>query len=1004
MELFHHTQNGLPEWQANPGIFSINRLAHRSDFSRYSTLGEALQCKRWSGERYLSLNGEWEFAYYPCPAEVKEGFQNGEIPFGSIEVPSNPQVLGYGTPQYCNVQYPWESGEDVMPPYAPEKKNNVFCYRKRFFLPQSFDGKEVILHFAGVDNCFYLWINGHETGFSKNSFNAAEFDITQFLHEGENLIAVQVMQYSDSSWLEDQDFFRLSGIFRDVFLYCMPQKALVDFGTVCDWSNGSGNLTLYGKTGTASHASLYDGEKEIFSASVTGDFNLSVTLEIIKTWSAEKPNLYTIVISADGGSEFCSTHVGFRRIENRAGVLYLNGAQLKFVGADRHEFDAKYGRAITHEIMESDVLMMKRHNINAVRTSHYPNHPYFLELCDKYGIYVIDETNMETHGTWGWPDVPRVPGDDKLWEPALLDRVEAVFQRDKNRPSVILWSLGNESNGGTVIHEMYKRFKSKNDGRLVHYEGGRWCSDGTLSTDLVSAMYSTFDECEKLLKQGKKEQKPVILCEYAHAMGNSCGDLDTYTDLFYSTEGFVGGLIWDFVDQAILKTENGKTFLGFGGDFGDDPNDAEFSGDGLITADRRITPKLIQVKHSYRPAVFSCKRPGSGEYTVKNRALFTDINEYDIVVTYTKFAGFEQTVLASQRLAVNCPPGQTAEFTVFPPKKVDGELQARVELVLRYDTLWAKAGFVVACDEFITGKQPQAAVVKSTAPKAISTYGNIYIEGQNFTARFSRRRGELESYRVNGRELLAAPVRPIFWRAPTDNENGWRMQSALACWRGACDTRGAILMSGFKNVKQLKDCAEVEVETRAATFIPNIVKLLYRFYGDGSVEINFETALDRNVPCPPKVGMQFILTGGLKTVTWLGMGPHDNYCDRVTGCLLGVWEKPIDEMYFRYLNPQESGNETGVRMAKVSGEYGLSVTCDRNFELNVGRYTAEQLEFANHWHELPETDRTVLQVNYVSQGVGGDLSWGETGRPHEKFLLKPGKYKYQIRLTPQKTL
>ncbi len=1001
MELFHHTQNGLPEWQANPGVFSINRLPHRSDFTRCSTHAEALLCSRWSGGRYLSLNGEWEFAFYDSPAEVKAGFENGEIPFGRIGVPSNPQVLGYGVPQYCNVQYPWESGEDVMPPYAPEQKNNVFCYRKRFFLPQGFDGKEVILHFAGVDNCFYLWVNGREAGFSKNSFNAAEFDITRFLREGENLIAVQVMQYSDSSWLEDQDFWRLSGIFRDVFLYAVPQKALVDFGTVCDWSNGYGNLTLYGKTGTASHAALYDGEKEIFSAAVEGDFNLSVTLENIRPWSAEKPNLYTIVISADDGSEFCSTRVGFRRIENRAGVLYLNGAQLKFVGANRHEFDAAYGRAIPREIMESDVLMMKRHNINAVRTSHYPNHPYFLELCDKYGLYVIDETNMETHGTWGYPDVTRVPGDDRQWEPALLDRVEAVFQRDKNRPSVILWSLGNESNGGNVIHEMYKRFKSKNDGRPVHYEGGRWSEEGTWSSDLVSAMYSSFEQCDKLLKQGKKEQKPVVLCEYAHAMGNSCGDLDAYTDLFYNTEGFAGGFIWDFVDQAIWKTENGRTFLAFGGDFGDFPNDAEFCGDGLITADRRITPKLIQAKYSYRPAVFSCKKPGSGEYTVKNRALFTDINEYDVVVTYTKFNGFEQTVLSSQKLAVNCPPGQTAEFTVLPPKKVDGELQARVELVLRHDTLWAKAGFAVACDEFVTGKQPTAAAVKSAAPRAVSTYGNLYIEGQNFTARFSRRRGEWESYRVNGRELLAAPVRPIFWRAPTDNENGWRMQSALACWRGACDSRGAIVLSGFKNAKQGKDCVEVEVFSRAATFIPNIIELVYRFYGDGTVEIDFETALDKNVPCPPKVGMQFVLTGGLKSVKWLGMGPHDNYCDRVTGCLLGVWEKPIDEMYFRYLNPQESGNAIDVRTAKVFGDYGVSVTCDRNFELNVGRHTAEELEFANHWHELPETDKTVLQINYASQGVGGDLSWGENGRPHEKYLLKPGKYRYQIRLTPQ---
>lgn len=1007
MKMFGLQKNGYPEWQANPELFVVNRLPHRADITRYGSFGEAVAGGRWQGERYYFLNGEWDFFLAERPADIPDGFwQVGaeNAGFGSIKVPSNWQVQGYGNPQYTNVQYPWEDFEDVMPPFAPQNHNPVGCYVKKFSLPSQFSGRRTILHFEGVENAFYLYINGREVGFSQNSFCPAEFDATPYLVGGENTVALAVYQFSDSSWLEDQDFFRLSGIFRDVFLYWTNEKYIEDITALGDFDpeGGSCRLSVSGKIKAAAEIHLLDRDGKILSSQKVddGEFEISSTYSQLSPWSAEDPCLYTLVVGLMDGSEFTSIKVGFRRIQVTDGVLYLNGRKVKFLGADRHEFSAAHGRAVPFEILREHARLFKQYNLNAVRTSHYPDHPYWYDLCDEYGIYVIDENNMESHGACEWngkTDDPNLPGNNMMWQPALIDRVEALWQRDKSHPSVVFWSLGNESGGGKVINSMYHYLKGKNDGRLIHYESGRWTGEGYISSDVISTMYSTIEEIKgSLLKEAKKEGKPFMLCEYAHAMGNSCGDLDGYVDTFYSDDRIFGGFIWDFVDQALYREIDGKKELCFGGDFGDFPCDYEFCGNGLITADCRVTPKLVQAKKSYQMAVFSSKNIKKGEICLENRFSFTNLSAFDLVVSYVNVCGLEQREVGSQRLVVDCAPGQAAFAALNIPSFREGELLVNLALVLRDAAVYADAGHTVCSHQFILGAQERVKAGKGKKPEVVRTFGNLHIKAEEYQARFSIRRGRLESFVVGGREVLAAPVIPNFWRAPTDNDNGTRLQKRGACYRDTAVSRGSVMVSSISDVKQQGDRVEVVIEERLAFSEQSRGEYKYIFHADGKLEMEYSVDIKGKNPNPPRIGMMFVLKDGLQTVKWLGRGPEDNYIDRCSGCDVGIWEKNIDDMYFRYLNPQDSGNAVEVRRARLSGEYGVEVIGDPLFELNVGRYTPVELEFARHWYELAPSKKTVLMVNLISQGVGGDDSWSERALAHKQFLIDTGKHKHSF--------
>lgn len=1002
MGMFDIAENGLPLWQANPGIFQVNRLPQTADFSRFASLAEARGCLRRGGRRYFSLNGEWEVFMAENPGLVPPGFmfENADTGgFSKVRVPSHMQVLGYGSPRYVNIQYPWEGTEDVKPPFVPEKTNTVYCFRRHFSLPAEFEGRRTVLGFDGVDNAFYLYVNGHEAGFSKNSFCPAEFDVSAFLHEGDNLVAVQVYRYSDSSWIEDQDFFRLTGIFRDVYMYCTPAEYVRDLRADCDYDGERGLLTVSGNIDGKGRIRLFDGESELFSASAEGEFRVCAQLEGIRPWSAEKPELYVLTAEKEDGSEFVSTRVGFRRIENREGVLYINGAPVKLLGVNRHEFDASLGRAITPEIMLGDIVRMKQNNINAVRTSHYPNHPYWYELCDIYGIYVIDENNMESHGAARSPGLglPFLPGDDAAWRPALLDRVETVWQRDKNHPCVIMWSLGNESGSGSVIRSMYELFKSKNDGRLVHYEN---CGseNGWEASDVVSSMYTPFEGCMKLSKQAKNLKKPFMLCEYAHAMGNSCGDLKGYEELFFSVANFAGGFVWDWVDQALWgEGPGGVPMLCYGGDFADRPNDAEFCGNGLLTADRRATPKLAAVKKAYQPAVIKADRLRRGEFTIENRSRFTDLGEYRLRVRFTEFSGLESKVLSEEEYEVDCPPMQSVAFSLKMPK-IKNETAVDFDFVLREDRDWASAGYSVAYEQFVLGAQPQPSYKKTPAPGVSVTYGYITVTGTGYTAKISVRRGEWESMKVNGRELFEEPPAMNFWRAPTDNDFGYHIQSAGAMWRGPCARRGSIAVAAVRGIKKYSDSVEIEIGYRIATYPPTDNRMFLKFFGDARVEVRYAAEIAKHLHPVPKIGMQFVFAPGLTDYTRLSAGPGDNYCDRTGGCRLGVWTGQIDKSYFRYLDPQESGNSTGVRIAEARGLYTVTAVSDDVFEFNIGRYSPQALEKARHWEELPASQVTYMQVNLASQGVGGDCSWSDDGRPHREFTIGAGTYRHRFTL------
>lgn len=1009
---FGKTPNGLPEWQSNPEIFQVNRLPHHADFSRYAGYNEAVKAERWTGERYLSLNGKWSFAVVDKPALIPVGFWRDDADltgFVPIDVPSHWQLKGYDYPQYTNVQYPWEWREDIMPPAAPTEYNPVGCYVKEITLPDNFEGQRVVISFQGVESAFYLYVNGCEVGYSENSFCPAEFDLTSFVRFGKNTIAVTVYRWSDASWLEDQDFWRLSGIFRDVFMYTTPKKYIEDFFARAIYErDGTGRLLISGRSGIASlkaillapDGSPVAGQKLTdLSSSV---FSMELESGTVNPWNAENPVLYTLII--EGADEFVSCKVGFKRFEIINNVLHLNGKRILFKGTDRHEFDATCGRAITADMMRSDIILMKQHNINAVRTSHYPNHPCWYDLCDEYGIYLIDENNLESHGSYHYDQTRAgnplaLPSDKPEWTGVVMDRIQALFGRDKNHASVLIWSLGNESWGGENFVKMYQWLKENDPTRFVHYEGGAWHEDGDVASDIISRMYMHPDRAEKM---AKSLNKPMILCEYMHAMGNSCGDFEAYTRLFDSIDNFQGGFIWDWVDQAIWTTNaKGEDYLAVGGDFGDKPNDAQFCGNGLITADRKITPKLTHVKKCYQNVKFAAIDPQKGIFEISNRFLFTNLSEYELIWSVRRADGLHTQLLASGRRLVECQPGQTVSVELgLQPVAQSGELLVGLAFVLKDKNAWAKSGHIVATEQFIYSKAVQYRPTLGGTLTMRKTFGHIYIEGEAFSARIGVRDGRLHEYKIKGENIFSQPPVMNFWRAPTDNDYGSRMDLRCAVWRKAACSRGSIINQHIVTAELRDGVAEVVIHQDICTQPASSGRIVYTFYPDGSLRVNVVAEIAAGLPEPPVIGMLFFLKDGLQKTEWLGRGPHDNYIDRNSSAHVGLYDKPIDEMVFRYLNPQTGGNHTETRAARLSGKgQGIEIIGAPLFELNVGRYTPWELEEAYHWYDLEPTDKTVLGVNLIQMGVGGDDSWYSP--THAQFLIPSGKtYEHEFWLKP----
>ncbi len=964
------------DWLANPEIFEVNREKAHSDH-RYTTK---------DGNLRQSLNGTWKFAYTEHPDSRPADFYKTDFDvtgFDDITVPGHIQLQGYDKPQYVNTQYPWEGQESLIPPQIPQKRNPVGSYVKFFDVDETLLGKETFISFQGVETAIYVWLNGEFVGYAEDSFTPSEFNITPYLKEKGNRLAVEVYRYSTASWLEDQDFWRFSGIFRDVYLYAVPEIHVRDMKVITDYDyeNGSGilttELTIVGESDYAVKLTLTDKNgNKVYESDAA---NVTASIPDVMPWSAEAPNLYTLTaeIIADGEIvETAETKVGFRTFELKNGLMLLNGKRIVFKGINRHEWNANGGRVVTEEDMLWDIRFMKQNNINAVRTCHYPNNSLWYQLCDEYGIYLIDETNLETHGTWQKmgacePSI-NVPASLPEWKEACLDRARSMYERDKNHASVLIWSCGNESYCGDDIAAMADYFHDVDSTRLVHYEGVVWNRKYDHITDMESRMYAKPCDVEEYLSNAPK--KPYISCEYMHAMGNSLGGMKLYTDLEDKFDAYQGGFIWDYIDQALYK----DGVLVYGGDFDDRQSDYGFCTNGIVYADRTYSPKVSEAKQLYSNIRMNIT---NGVLNVENRNLFVGADGYIFKVTLEK----EGEILATEEHRLNISAGETGSVKIgLAIPENGGEYVLTASAVLAEDTLWAEKGHEISFAQEIV-ETPEVKV-EATAAKAEIVYGDfsVGVHGENFSMLFDKREGGISSLIYDGTEYITRAPKISFWRAMTDNDTGAGYPFAMAQWQIAGKCAKQI---GF-DTKENADSLDVTYTFAAPTVPAFEFKVTYTAYFDGRLGVKAEYPGVKGMADMPVFAMDFKMKKQYNAFTFYGMGPDENYIDRNNGARLGVYTSNAQDNFTKYLNPQECGNRTGVRYVNVYDENGtgLAFTATENpFEMSVLPYSAHEIDNALHREELPEPSYTWVRIAAKQMGVGGDDSWGAP--VHQEFKI-----------------
>ena len=963
-------------WLANPEIYEVNREKAHSDHT-YTTK---------DGNLRQSLNGTWKFNYTEHPDSRPADFYKTDFDvtsFDDIIVPGHIQLQGYDKPQYVNTQYPWEGHEQLVPPQIPKKRNPVGSYVKFFDVDKELLGKETFISFQGVETAIYVWLNGEFVGYSEDSFTPSEFNITPYLKEKNNKLAVEVYRYSTASWLEDQDFWRFSGIFRDVYLYAVPEIHVRDMKVIADYDYENGNgifateLDIIGDSDYEIKLTLTD--KNGIKVYEGNTANVSATIPDIMPWSAEQPNLYTITAEISSDSEIietAETKIGFRTFELKDGIMCLNGKRIVFKGINRHEWNAEGGRVVTEDDMLWDIRFMKQNNINAVRTCHYPNNSLWYQLCDEYGIYLIAETNLESHGTWQKmgacePSI-NVPASLSEWKEACLDRARSMYERDKNHASVLIWSCGNESYCGDDIAAMADYFHEVDKTRLVHYEGVVWNRKYDHITDMESRMYAKPDEVEEYLKQNTG--KPYISCEYMHAMGNSLGGMKLYTDLEDKYEAYQGGFIWDYIDQSLYK----DGVLVYGGDFDDRASDYGFCTNGIVYADRTYSPKVSEAKRLYSNIRMSLE---NGVLTVENRNLFTDTSGYIFKVTLEK----EGDILSAEEHRLNISAGEAGSVKIgLEVPENGGEYVLTAYAVLAEDTIWAEKGHEISFAQQIV-KTPEI-TAPMTAHKAEIVYGDfcIGVNGEGFSMQFDKREGGVSSLVYNGVEYITRAPKVSFFRAHTDNDTGAGYPCENAQWQiaGKCAK-----LLGFET-KENADSLEVTFKFLAPTVPSFEYKVTYIAYFDGRLGVKAEYDGVKGLSDMPVFAMDFKMKKQYDKFTFYGMGPDENYIDRNNGARLGVYTLTALENFTKYLNPQECGNRTGVRYVNVYEENGagLNFTATENpFEMSVLPYNAYELDNAMHRDELPDPTYTWVRIAAKQMGVGGDDSWGAP--VHKEFKI-----------------
>ena len=1017
----------------DPKFFKENCMAAHSDHVAYANETEAEEKK--SSFRLL-LDGIWKFHYARNYTQTVNGFEAETFDckcWEDIRVPAHIQMEGYDIPQYVNIQYPWDGREDVWRDAVPSEFNPVASYVKYFTLPEGFKKNGLYISFQGVESGFALWLNGQYVGYSEDSFTPSDFDLTPYVKEGENKLAVQVFKWTSSSWCEDQDFYRFSGIFRSVYLYTMPKVHVYDLKvqpvvdeavlnadllvTMQMRGEGKARLTL---TGSRNYSVLEEKEEQIiFSEELPvseGEVHFEKEVKKPDLWSAEIPNLYTLTIECfdQNGerSELVSQRIGFRRFEMKDGIMTLNGKRIVFKGVNRHEFSSKTGRAVTREEVLKDIVTMKQNNINAIRTCHYPDASIIYDLCDEYGLYMIAENNLESHGSWDAAmhgSVPKdtiVPGDNMDWEPMMLDRVNSCYQRDKNHPAVLIWSVGNESYGGKVIFDMSEKFRALDPYRLVHYEGIFNDRRYEATSDMESQMYTSVENVKKFLAEHK--EKPFIMCEYTHAMGNSCGAMHKYTDLTDTEPRYQGGFIWDYIDQSILKKDRyGKDFQAYGGDFLERPTDYNFSGNGICYGgDRDPSPKMQEVKFNYQNISILFEK--EGKFTVVNKNLFANTDRFRCVAVLQK----NGVVVKKQEIETAVPPLSTKDYEIpfailraddkDQKKDPDAECTLTVSFRLKEDMSWADAGHEVAFGQKIYKKIP--AFHASEKPiRVVHGKVNIGVKGEDFDCLFSMLSGGLVSYRYAGKEMIEKIPMPNFWRAPVDNDNGSMAPARYAQWKIASMYISHRNGGMFDNVPTKVEEKDNTVTVTYTYFMPTTpagkCQVSYTVFGDGTIETKLMYDPVEGLPDMPEFGMMFQFNADYDNLTWYGMGSEETYADRRHGAKLGIYSSKVADNMAKYLVPQECGNKVGVRYARLVDAKGRGMMFEGD-ELSFSAlpYTPHELENAAHVYELPQVHHTIVRVALAQMGVGGDDSWGSLVHPEYHIdVTKPLEFTFRFK-------
>jgi beta-galactosidase len=1011
------------DWE-NPVVFSRNTEPPHATLMPYESRDKALAGDRFASEFFRSLNGQWKFHWAAKPADRPQDFHRPEFNVGGwkdIEVPGNWQLQGYDVPIYMNSSYPFPPD----PPRIPHDRNPVGSYRTEFTVPDGWSGRQVFLHFDGVESAFYVWVNGQMVGYSQDSRTPAEFNITRFLGPGRNILAAEVYRWSDGSYLECQDFWRLSGIFRNVYLFSTPDVHIRDFEIKADLGDACRDAVLhvkawvwnYGDEAARGHSvevSLIDpagkpgGGETLMTGRSVYIAPGAESLVLMKTgvanplkWSAEEPNLYTVILSLKNGKgetiETESALFGFRKVEIKSGQLLLNGQPIFIKGVNRHEHDPVTGHYVTRESMITDIRLMKQHNINTVRTCHYPDDPEWYELCDRYGLYLIDEANIESHGMGYRPEVTLANRPE--WKDAHLDRIRRMVERDKNHPSVIIWSMGNEAGDGTNFEAASEWIHRRDPSRPVHYERAQLRPH----TDIYCPMY---DRIEQIVAYAKtKPDRPLILCEYAHAMGNSCGNLQDYWDAIEQYDQLQGGSIWDWVDQGILKkTPDGRPYFGYGGDFGDSPTDGDFCCNGLVLPDRTITPKTIEVKKVYQNIGFKPVDLATGKVEITNKFFFTDLSGYEFLWSVAE----DGTDIESGRLSPPAiGPGESRIISVpfdAPKPEPGAEYWLRFSVRLSDETSWAPKGHEIAAEQF---KLPFGEALVDTrfeSPPFLQkseTAGEVVVSGPDFRLKFDKTSGLLTSYFFKGRELLKLGPEPNFWRAPTDNDFGNGMEKRCDVWRRASLRRTlndfSVEEHGGSAVRVVSDFALPDAGSKHRTS--------YLVLGSGDIIVENSIAIGRkDLPELPRFGMRLGVPDEFEQLEWYGRGPHENYCDRKTSAFVGRYKSTAREQFVPYVSPQENGYKTDVRWVALrdADGTGLAVMGMDLIGMSALRYTVEDLtqekRGTRHPVDLVERDFVELNVDLKQMGVGGDDSWG--ARPHPQYTLPAQDYSFRFRLRP----